>query len=171
MNLSTRFVTRSAIMIALAVGFQALGLQQAITGPVINAILLISAEFVGPLSGILVGLITPWMAVTTGIFKGPAPVIPVIIAGNLALVVVFALSRKINRLAGGALAAVAKYAAMTAGIKLLIARQIPLKPPIVVAMTMTQLYTAIGGVALALAVMKGMEALGRSRMTGGRDQA
>ncbi|MGE5485958.1 MAG: ECF transporter S component [Ignavibacteriales bacterium] len=166
MSLNTRFLTRSAIMIALAVGFQALGLQQAVTGPVINAILLTSVELVGPLSGILIGLITPWAAAVTGIFTGPAPVIPVIVAGNLSLVVVFALTRRLSRLAGGLLAAVAKYLAMTAGIKILLARQIPLKPPIIAAMTLTQLYTAIGGVVLALAVIKGMEAFGPAREAG-----
>ncbi len=167
MRIDTRFLTRSAIMVALAVGFQALGLQQPITGPVINAILLVTSDVVSPLSAALVGLITPWVAAATGILKVPV-VLPVIIAGNLSLVIVFALFKRLNRLVAGVLAAIVKYGAMTAGIKLMLARNVPLKPPIIVAMTLTQLYTALGGVVLALAVIKGLEAFRRTRETGGR---
>ncbi|NPV69138.1 MAG: ECF transporter S component [Firmicutes bacterium] len=165
MNLTTRFLTRSAMMIALAVSIQALNLQQAITGPVINAVLLTSVDLINPLSGLIIGIITPWTAFVTGTMKVPV-LLPVIMAGNATIVLVYAAARRLNRVAGGLGGAVAKWLVMLGGVKLLLANSVPLKPPVIYAMTTYQLFTAFGGVALALAVVKVLEVFNRSREPG-----
>jgi hypothetical protein len=166
-RLDTRFLARAGVMVALAVAFQSLGLQQPITGPVVNAILFTSVEFVGTTAGALVGLVTPCVAVLTGILKVPF-LVPVVIAGNVTLAVVYGLTKRFNRLGGALAAAVAKYAAMTAGIKILVAGNVRLQPPVVASMTVTQLYTALGGAAVALAVIRGLDAIAKARERGER---
>jgi len=156
MKIDTAFLTRTALMAALAVAFQSLGLQQFITGPVINAVLYTSVGLVGTLSGVLVGLITPWVALVTGILKFP-PVVPVVIAGNLTLALVFGILKRTNTYLAALAAAVAKYVVMTAGIKILLAQQVPLKPPVIASMTVVQLYTALGGAVISLIAMRSLQ--------------
>jgi len=64
--------------------------QQAITGPIINAILFISASFLGSQAAILIGLFPSLVALSAGLLPvALAPMIPFIMVGNAILVLVF----------------------------------------------------------------------------------
>ena len=83
MNKKLRFITETAIMLALLVTLQALtkGFGQLVTGSCVNAVLAVSALIGGLGCGITVALLSPVLAYLLGI----APVIvtvPVIMAGN-----------------------------------------------------------------------------------------
>ncbi len=156
MNIKLRDIVRTAVVAALAVAFQALNLQQPITGPAINAILYVASIFIGPMSGLAVGLLTPWIALITGIMK-LAPAIPVIMAGNSILALVSGYFSKHNRYAAMGLAALLKYIVMTLGVKILIARGASIPTPVYSSLTLTQLVTAISGAVLAAVVLRGLE--------------
>ncbi|MEW6244239.1 MAG: ECF transporter S component [Bacillota bacterium] len=162
MKFELKPMVQTAVLLALALAVQSAGFGQMITGPVINAILLLTAAFVGPVFGIIVGLITPWVALTTGIMKF-APALPVIMAGNAALVLTFyflrtVLSRSLDArpacwIAAGS-AAVVKYAVMTAGVKLVLAPSIKVPPLLVTTLTINQLFTALGGALVAAIIIQ-----------------
>lgn len=83
MNKKIRFITETAIMLALLVTLQALtkGFGQFVTGSCVNAILAVSALVGGLGSGLTVALISPILAFLLGI----APqilTVPAIMAGN-----------------------------------------------------------------------------------------
>ncbi len=158
-NHRLKILVRTSLLLALALAVQSMRMPQMVTGPVINAVLILAVALGGGMvSGILVGSITPWVAVMTGIMVF-APVAPVIMAGNIALVVVFAvLSRSLGSSTGDFLAAVAaalaKFAVMFVGIRWLVAPSIALPPPAIVMLTTTQLYTAVIGGMLAVSIIK-----------------
>ena len=83
------WITRTAVFIALTVSLQALTLQlgnQIITGSIVNLMLILSVMLCGLTSGLTVAVFTPIMPTLLGF--GPVwPIVPFIIAGNMALVV------------------------------------------------------------------------------------
>ncbi|HHX28673.1 MAG TPA: ECF transporter S component [Firmicutes bacterium] len=155
MRLGVRRLVYTAVLAALAVAFQLGTLPQAFTGPAINANLYVSSMFVGPLSGVIVGLITPWVALMTGIMK-LAPAVPVIMAGNASLALVSHYVGRWNKYAGLALAAVVKWAVMTLGIKYLISAGTTIPPAAYASLTLTQLFTALGGAVVAGIVLEAL---------------
>jgi hypothetical protein len=157
LNLQT--IVRTAVIAALAIAFQALNLRQPITGPGINAILYVASIYIGPVSGLMVGLLTPWVAFMTGIMR-LAPAVPVIMAGNAVLALVSGYLARFNRYLGMGLGAVCKYAAMTLGIKYLIARGTNIPAPVYASLTITQLFTAITGAILASVILAGLGRFG-----------
>jgi len=153
---STRFLTRTAILLAIVVAVQFLQMRQPITGPLVNAILLIAASMVGIGSGVLIGLLTPLVAFALGVLPAPlAPAIPGIMAGNAVLVTAFGLmSRqpwlgKSGPYLGVAVGALLKYLVLAGVVRFLI--QVP--PKIAVSLQIPQLFTALVGGALALIVI------------------
>ena len=64
---TTRWLTRTAILLAVALVFQLGGFPQPISGPVINLVLYLAALINGILSGVIIGLFTPFVASLTGI--------------------------------------------------------------------------------------------------------
>lgn len=90
---NAQFITRTAILLALCVAVQQFKtLSQFITGPLVNAILIIAALAVGLWSGVCIAVLSPIMAALIS----PAPImklmpqlIPMIMLGNI-LIVVFA---------------------------------------------------------------------------------
>ena len=87
-----RWLVRTALLFALTLVIQMLGLPQFFTGPLVNAFLLLAALLNGIWSGVIIGLFTPWIAFARGILAPPlGPMIPFIMAGNAILVIVFSL--------------------------------------------------------------------------------
>ncbi len=159
MRLDLQTIARTAVIAALARAFQALNLRQPITGPGINAILYVASIYIGPVSGLMVGLLTPWVALLTGIMR-LAPAVPVVMAGNAVLALVSGYVARFNRYLGMGLGAVCKYAAMTLGIKYLIARGTHIPAPVYASLTITQLITAITGAILASVILAGLGRFG-----------
>lgn len=171
MNKKIRWVTETAIMLALLVTLQALtkGFGQLVTGSCVNAVLAVSVLVGGMGCGITVALISPVLAFLLGI----APqilTVPAIMAGNTVFVVLLRLiagpqSKPLGKqIVAWLAAAAAKFVtlyALVAGIICGIAADSllaagTLKEPMLTALPATfswpQLFTALigGGIALVI---------------------
>ena len=74
MKFNTRMLTTTALLLALALAVQQFKIQW-LTGPGVNAILILATGYIGALSGIIIGIFTPLLALIMGIM-GFAPAIP-----------------------------------------------------------------------------------------------
>lgn len=163
-TVSVRLLTRTAILLGLTLAIQMLRLPQPATGPLVNAMLVLTAATVGAPSGVAIGLLTPWIAFANGILPpvlGPA--IPFIMAGNAVLVLTFAVAarltaggrwagqRRVGQVAGVLAGGFLKYLVISAAVRFLV--NVPV--PVAVALQLPQLFTAWTGGALALAVVWG----------------
>lgn len=154
-----RWLTRTAVLLALTLAVQSLGLPQWFTGPLVNAFLLLASLVSGIGSGVLVGLLTPWIALLRGILPPPlAPMVPFIMLGNALLVIIFSLvSRKKEVLwlsiVALVLAALGKYLLLSQAVRYLV--EVP--PRVAQAMQVPQLLTALGGGAIALSIERALK--------------
>lgn len=158
---SIRWLTRTAILLAITLAFQMLGFPQMITGPAVNAMLLLSGAYVGGLGAVIIGMLTPFIAFIRGILAPPlAPMIPFIMVGNAILIIAYVLSRKKlgKGLAGAGIGlivgAVAKFLVLSSAVRFIVS----VPPPVAQAMQIPQLYTAILGGVVAIAVEKVLDA-------------
>ena len=172
MNKNIRWITETAVMLALLVAFQALTkpMGQLVTGSFVNAVLAVTVLVAGLYSGITVALISPILAYLLGI----APqilTVPAIMAGNAVFVVLLYMiagkdSKKILRQILAWLgAAAAKFAVLYAIVVWLICGVLAerlltagtLKQPMLKALPVsfgiTQLFTALIGGAVALLIV------------------
>ena len=172
MNKKLRFITETALLLALLVSLQALtkGFGQLVTGTCVNAILAVSVLVGGLGSGITVALISPVLAFLLGI----APqilTVPAIMAGNGIYVVLLHLladreGKAISRQAAAWLiAAIGKFAVLyLIVVKVICGVMAPalleagtLKAPMLKALPATfswpQLTTALLGGAVALIIV------------------
>ena len=119
MNKKIRWITETAIMLALLVTLQALtkGFGQLVTGSCVNAVLAVTVLVAGLSSGITVAVISPVLAYLLGIAPQLVTV-PAIMVGNAVFVVLlhFITGPKNavlgQRIAGWFIAAAAKFATL-----------------------------------------------------------
>ncbi len=172
MNKKIRWITETAIMLALLVTLQSLTkpMGQLVTGSCVNAVLAVSALVGGLGSGLTVALISPVMAYLLGI----APqilTVPAIMAGNGVYVVLLSLlsDKSGKNLVKQAIAWIAAAAAKFAALYIIVVKIIcgvmsaslleagTLKAPMLKALPATfswpQLFTALIGGAVALAIV------------------
>lgn len=172
MNKKIRWITQTAVMLALLIALQALTkpMGQLVTGSFVNAVLAVSVLVAGVYSGITVALISPVLAYLLGI----APqilTVPAIMVGNCVYVLILYFiagkdSKKILRqIIAWVAAATAKFAALYAIVVWLICGVLAekllsagtLKPPMLKALPATfswpQLLTALIGGAVALLIV------------------
>ena len=169
MNKKIRWITQTALMLALLVALQALTkpLGQLVTGSCVNAILAVTVLVAGLGSGITVALISPVLAFLLGI----APqilTVPAIMLGNTVYVVLLHLltgQHIVKKIAAWLVAAAAKFAALYAVVVWLICGVLAerllaagtLKEPMLKALPATfswpQLFTALIGGAVALLIV------------------
>lgn len=169
MNRKIRWITTTALMLALLVALQALTkpLGQIVTGSCVNAVLAISVLFGGIGCGVTVALVSPVAAFLLGI----APqilTVPAIMAGNAVFVALLHLLQGKNivrKITAWLVTAAAKFATLYAIVVWLICGVLSqsllasgvLKPPMLNMLPATfswpQLVTALigGGLALLLA--------------------
>ena len=172
MNRKIRWITETAVMLALLIALQALTkpMGQLVTGSCVNAILAISALIGGLASGLTVAIFSPVLALLLGIAAQPLTV-PVIMAGNAVYaVLLFVLADKTGRkpfrqLAAWVTAAAAKFAVLYITVVWLICGVFSekllasgaLKTPMLKALPATfswpQLITALIGGAAALLIV------------------
>ena len=90
MSKKTLFITRTAALLALLVVLQAVtkSAGQIVTGSCVNAVLALSALLGGFWSGLIVALVSPFLAFLLGIGPKVIAIVPAIALGNLALVAV-----------------------------------------------------------------------------------
>jgi len=172
MNKKIRWITETAIMLALLVTLQALTkpMGQLVTGSCVNAILAVSALVGGLGCGVTVALISPVLAFLLGI----APqilTVPAIMAGNTVYVILLALladksgKNLVKQAVAWVAAAAAKFAALYAIVVWLICGVLAqnllaagvMKEPMLKALPATfswpQLFTALIGGAVALLIV------------------
>ena len=172
MNKKIRWITETAVMIALLVALQAITkpLGQLVTGSCVNAILALSVLLGGMACGITVALVSPVMAFLLGI----APqilTVPAIMAGNTVFVVLLALiagkdtKNLVRRIVAWAVAAFAKFGVLYLVVtKIICGVAAPsllasgaMKEPMLKALPATfswpQLFTALIGGAVALLIV------------------
>jgi hypothetical protein len=152
-----RWLTRTAILLAIALVIQMGGFPQFITGPLVNAVLYLSAMIVGWQGGVLIGICTPFIAAMRGILPPPlTPMIPFIALGNGILVILFFYLGSKNKILGIIIASVVKFLVLVSAVNLLV--QVP--PPVAQMMSFPQLITALIGGFIALLAVRALKASG-----------
>lgn len=171
MSKKVRWITETAVMLALLVALQALtkGFGQFVTGSCVNAVLAVTVLTAGMGSGIIVAVISPVLAYLLGI----APqilTVPAIMVGNTVFVVLLRLiaggdsKKAVRQIAAWLAAALAKFAVLyLIVVKIICGVMAPsllaagsLKEPMLKALPATfswpQLVTALigGGIALLI---------------------
>ncbi len=154
---NVKWLARTAILLALTLAFQMMGLPQPVTGPAVNAMLLLSGTYVGAFGGIVIGLLTPVIAFARGILPPPlAPMIPFIMLGNAALVILYLFLRNMlgKKYIGCGAAiicgAVVKFLILSGAVRFIVS----VPPPVAKAMQIPQLFTAIVGGIVAVLIEK-----------------
>ncbi|MCL2050400.1 MAG: hypothetical protein FWG91_01515 [Lachnospiraceae bacterium] len=90
MKNQTLFITQTAVMIALLLGVQFVTrpFGQFVTGSLVNLILLVSLFMLGTANGVIVAVVSPFMALLAGIGPAFPQIVPFMAAGNVILVIV-----------------------------------------------------------------------------------
>ena len=171
-NKKIRWITETAIMLALLVTLQSLTkpMGQLVTGSCVNAILAVSALVGGLACGATVALISPVLAFLLGIAPQVLTV-PAIMVGNTVYVILLSLladksgKNIVKQVIAWVTAAAAKFAALYAIVVWLICGVLAqnllasgmLKEPMLKALPATcswpQLFTALIGGAVALVIV------------------
>lgn len=171
MNKKVRWITETAVLLALLVALQALTKPwgQFVTGTCVNCILAVAALYAGMGSGVVVALVSPVLAYFLGIAP-QALTVPAIMVGNAVYVVLLRLiagksSRNFFRqILAWLVSAAAKFGALYGIVVLLLCGV--LAPALLEAGWMTegmlqklpatfslpQLFTALAGGAIALLI-------------------
>ena len=172
MHKKIRWITETAVLLALLVTLQALTkpLGQLVTGSFVNAVLAVTVLVAGLSSGIIVALISPVLAYLLGIAPQVLTV-PAIMVGNTVFVVVlhFVAGKNSRKLARQIIAwvgaAMAKFAVLYGIVVWLICGVLSqqliaagtMKPPMLKMLPatfgITQLFTALIGGAVALLIV------------------
>ena len=172
MKQKIRYITETAIMLALLVAVQYLTkpLGQLVTGSCVNTVLAVSVLVGGLGCGVTVALLSPVLAYLLGIAP-MAVTVPAIMAGNTVFVVLLHFlagkegTNAVKRVMGWVVAAVAKFAALyVIVVNLICGVMAPsllasgaMKEPMLKALPATfswpQLVTALIGGAVALAIV------------------
>jgi len=147
--MSTRKLTQLAILLAITLAFQMLGLPQPLTGPAVNGMLIFSTLTVGPVGAALIGLLTPVIAFLRGILAPPlGPAIPFIVVANWIYIFAFVGLKKINIYLGLLMGSILKLAVLAGAIQFFIA----VPPAVAKALQFPQLITALVGGVIAFFV-------------------
>ncbi|NLZ27411.1 MAG: ECF transporter S component [Firmicutes bacterium] len=163
-NNGIKFITRTAILLALTLALQWLRLPTIFTGPLVNFMLIISTALLGIWGGTLIGLFTPWIALLAGIIPAPlAPAIPFIMLGNTVYCLIFGIGFRYMRWGGWAglvVGALLKFSIIAGAARYLLV----LPSPVAGALLLPQLVNAIiGGIP---AVICALYLLDRIRIEG-----
>ncbi len=121
MKKTTRWITRTAILLALTLAFQSLraiipkvtvpgmgDLDQYIIGSLVNACLIIAAITVGAGGGIVISILAPVIALLQGEIAFPI-LVPFVSLGNAAIVICVALLYEKNKIGSFAAGIIAKF--------------------------------------------------------------
>lgn len=182
MTFDVKKLTRTSLLLALAIVFQAIGrsypiASQFLVGPIINTIFILCLFLNGLSWSILVAMLTPLLAWSLGQLPAPlGPIIPIIILGNISFILVFHVGRKLLKGTSALLdlpsilfASLAKFGIIYFGVKLAL-EFINLAPQAAKAATklmgINQLITALAGGILALVISKVIEGRVRGSISG-----
>lgn len=133
---------------------------QWLTGPMVNAVLLISAVLIGPMEAVLLGLMPSTVALSAGLLPLPlAPMVPFIMLGNAILVAVFHYIYKKNFFAAIGAAALLKFAFLHFTVVWLMDGMLDGKlfAKLAVMMSWPQFFTAVIGGVIAYGLLRGLK--------------
>ena len=156
------YALKFLVLLSIATAGPLVGIHsQWITGPIVNATLILAVYLVGARGALLIGILPSTIALSSGLLPAVlAPMIPFIIIGNsLLILVVDWFKNNSNYWLGLLCGASAKYflLALTSGVVIhLIAKQ-ALALTVSQMMSWPQFVTAVLGGVLALGVMKIMK--------------
>ena len=171
MSKKIRWITETAVMLALLVCLQALTkpLGQLVTGSCVNTVLAVSALAGGLSCGLVVALCSPVLAFLLGIAPA-ALTVPAITVGNAVFVVLLSLlsdktgKNKVKQVIAWVIAAAAKFASLYAIVVWIIcgvlsesllasgAMKAPMLQSLPATFSWPQLFTALIGGGLALLI-------------------
>ena len=171
MNKKIRWITETAVMLALLISLQAITkpMGQLVTGSCVNAILAVATLVAGLSSGLTIALISPVLAFLLGIAPQILTVPAIMIGNSIYVVLLSTLADKSGKniakqVIAWLVAAAAKFAALYAVVVWLICGVLSenllasgmLKAPMLKALPATfswpQLFTALIGGAVALLI-------------------
>ena len=124
MNKSVRFITRTAILLALTVLFQSLrvwipimpaNVSQYVVGSLVNLCLIVAAVMTGIGGGLIIAVAAPIIALIQGFTPSPVLVVPIAL-GNIVLAVVASLLYDKNPVLALVSGAVLKFIALYIGV-------------------------------------------------------
>lgn len=147
MSLSNK-ITRIALLLALAVTVQQLKIQW-LTGPGVNAILLLAAAYTDAYSASILGMITPVMALLFGVMP-LAVVVPFIMVSNIVYIVIYKWQYPNNSFVAISMAAIVKFLVLTIAVKFIIS----VPPGVAYALSTPQLFTAVTGGIIATIIIR-----------------
>ncbi len=146
-----------ALGLAICLALPAFFHNQWVTGPVINATLLLTTVLVGPTEAVLLGLMPSTMAFLGGLLPLPlAPMLPFIMIGNAVLVMTFHIVRPKHFWVAVGLAALLKTAFLHGSVVFLLSRMLDsgLTAKLATMMSWPQFFTAIIGGMIAYPIVK-----------------
>ncbi len=171
----TKFITRTAVILALAIIFQnlryfigAMPYSTYIIGSLVNLSIIVATGAVGLVSGLIISFVTPVVA----LFQGHLPhvyLMPVTMLGNAVLATVFYVFKRsrfaepFNAFLGVAVGAVIKWIVMYwVGIVVVLRMFVPNLPPqkvtiISAAFNIPQIITALIGGVLGIIIIKALK--------------
>jgi hypothetical protein len=159
MSRTVKWITRTAILLALTVVFQSLrvllpfipvNISQYIIGSLVNLCLIVAAVVVGIKSGLVIAVVAPIIALVQGFTPFPVLAVPIAL-GNLVLVIAAALLYKRNTLLAFAAGAVLKFLTLYVGVIMIVVPFFLPTAALSVQFSWPQLVTAcIGGILAAL---------------------
>lgn len=181
MKNKTLWLVETAVILALLIVLQwaTKPFGTLVTGSVVNFLLIAATVTVGIWSGVVIGVVSPFMAMLWGIAPLPIYIVPVVALGNAALVIVYGLLLKLarDRSRGGkiavwigtvAAASVLKFCVLFAGVNWLV---VPLvttvtgaaaKAPAAIMSAMQIVTALIGGVLAMLIIPTVLKAVRRN---------
>lgn len=111
MKNKTLWLTRTAILLALllVLQFATKPLGQFVTGSCVNLVLAVAALCVGLWSGLLIAVVSPFLAFMLQIAPMPITLVPGVAVGNAVLVLVLALAAKALLKKSGSRAVIGRY--------------------------------------------------------------
>jgi riboflavin transporter len=159
MKFSVRMMTYTALLLVLVIVIQQFkSISIFITGPIVNAVLIIATLLVGFAAGIVIAVISPIVAYLVN----PAPImqlmplmVPFIILGNLVIVIAAHYFKQRQLWLGLGFGAVVKALVMWVGVYVvnvvLLGVTLPdkMRLPVILSFSVFQLITALLGILLA----------------------
>jgi hypothetical protein len=159
-------VARVSLFIGTGLFITNLGLPQAITGPLVNALLILAVEWGGITEAVLLGMVTPVGAMVRHILPLPFVVmIPFIGLGNALFAGLYGTMAKRNRWVALCVGAMAKFMLLFGSVTLLTSSPLHLEiagkplpvvipPSLFTLMGYPQLLTALAGGIIAFGILK-----------------
>lgn len=182
MNSKIHWITRTALLLAVLILAQYIGslfggqfIGQLITGSIVNMTLIIAGVLVGYSSGLAIAIISPIIANFIGIGPKLVELVPVIILGNIVIVLAVTFFFRLANnnkgivsvgisLGGIIIGAVAKFIVLwSSAAKILPALGVNVMPPIIKMMSWPQIITATAGGILAFIILPTLRIAVRDR--------